>query len=33
VVIQRGGQVYDSKALNKDEYEKVILHGAAKIMQ
>lgn len=23
----------DSKTLNKDEYEKVLLHGAAKIMQ
>lgn len=33
VLIQQGGQIQDSKSLNKDEYTKVLLHGAAKIMQ
>ena len=32
-MIQQGGQIQDTKSLNKDEYEKVLLHGAAKIMQ
>lgn len=32
-MIQQGGQIQDTKSLNRDEYEKVLLHGAAKIMQ
>jgi SWI/SNF-related matrix-associated actin-dependent regulator of chromatin subfamily A member 5 len=33
LVIQQGRQVNQNKKLSKDEYEKVLLHGATNIMQ
>ena len=32
VIIQKGGQA-TNKNLSKDEYEKILLHGAATIMK